>query len=56
MVVNGLRHGRGVFTLKNGGRYEGGWVDDEMMGNGIYICKDSSTITGNWLNDKYNSQ
>ena len=43
---NGKRHGKGVFTFKNGDRYDGDFVDDIMTGRGIVTTKDGSKFEG----------
>ena len=32
--LNGLRHGKGTFNYKEGGRYEGEWSKNKMNGKG----------------------
>ena len=33
---DGIKHGKGTFTLANGDKYEGGWKDNVMHGKGTY--------------------
>jgi hypothetical protein len=47
-VRNGKRHGRGVYTHKNGDCYIGLFAGDQMHGDGIWIRKDGRTWDGDW--------
>jgi len=40
-------HGRGVFTWKDGRRYEGDYKHDQKDGYGIYIAK-GKKYEGQW--------
>ncbi len=53
-VVNGKRHGRGMFTWKNGAQYDGEWVDDKRNGKGVYTLADGGKYDGEWMDDKFN--
>ena len=33
-LLNGIKHGKGVFTYPNGVCYQGDWLKDEMHGIG----------------------
>ena len=36
-VVTGKRHGYGVYSYADGGRFEGEWIDDKVHGRGVSI-------------------
>lgn len=51
------RHGRGVFTFKEGYRYEGNWEDGFMSGFGIFWFDDRTRIyEGEWQNNVFNGR
>eukprot|EP00808_Paulinella_micropora_P003421 g29939.t1 len=57
--VNGQRHGRGVYTSKEGHRYEGQWLYDMRHGHGVQKfvtggkdAKWTGTYVGHWSNNE----
>ena len=42
----------GLFYDKFGGKYEGGWRNDQMHGFGIFSWSDGSMYSGDWLHGK----
>ena len=38
--VNGKKEGNGSYKFPNGDLYEGGWKNDQIMGEGKFIYKD----------------
>jgi hypothetical protein len=49
--LNGVRHGYGVITHEDGGRYEGEWEADEKHGKGVYVFPSGSSLHGHWTRD-----
>lgn len=49
---NGLPHGNGVMTYKNGDVYEGTWVNGARQGFGTIKKKNGDFYEGDWLNDQ----
>ena len=45
-------HGRGVFTWKDGRKYEGDYVDDKKHGYGEFLWNDGRQYRGYWKNGK----
>lgn len=45
-------HGRGLYTWKNGRKYEGEYVHDKKHGFGIYSWTDGRKYEGYWQNSK----
>lgn len=41
-------HGQGVYTWKDGRRYEGEYLDDKKHGFGTYFWADGRKYEGNW--------
>ncbi len=46
----GLRHGQGTYTLPNGYKYDGAWVDGEIRGKGVARYPDGSVYEGSFEN------
>lgn len=47
--LNGLRHGKGVFTYTDGGIYDGDWKFGSMDGYGVlYYSSGAKAYEGNW--------
>ncbi|PRD47389.1 MORN repeat-containing protein [Sphingobacterium haloxyli] len=46
------RHGKGVYTWKDGERYEGAFDNDKRTGFGSYSWSSGERYEGNWLNNK----
>lgn len=46
------RHGKGVYTWKDGERYEGAFENDKRTGFGSYSWSSGERYEGNWLNNK----
>ena len=42
-------HGKGVYSWKDGRKYEGTYENDKKNGFGIYIWPDGRKYEGNWL-------
>lgn len=42
--------GEGVYTWKDGRRYQGQYMQNKKNGYGIYIYSDGSRFEGEWLN------
>jgi hypothetical protein len=51
-VMNGKRHGRGVFTWANGDKYEGDFVEGKRTGRGVYIWKNGDKYEGEFVGGK----
>jgi hypothetical protein len=45
-------HGRGVYSWKDGRRYEGQYLKDKKHGFGIYHWADGRRYEGMWKNGK----
>lgn len=43
--------GTGIATYPDGGRYEGGFVNNMRSGNGIFTYSDGSSYVGSWKHD-----
>lgn len=60
-IVNGCRHGKGIFIWSNGSRYDGEWFKNEMHGSGTLLLVSSMDYgstnwkwyNGNFQNGKY---
>ncbi|PRD52763.1 MORN repeat-containing protein [Sphingobacterium gobiense] len=46
------RHGKGVYTWKDGERYEGAFNNDKRTGFGSYSWSSGERYEGSWLNNK----
>lgn len=53
-IVDGKRHGRGVFTWTNGSKYDGEWANGKCNGKGVYTWADGDRYEGEWLDNKFN--
>ena len=42
-------NGRGIYTWKDGRKYEGQYVNDKKHGYGVYVWPDGRSINGNYL-------
>ncbi len=49
-------NGNGKLILKNGGCYEGNFVNGTFEGMGKYVCSDGAQYEGNFANNNYNGQ
>lgn len=49
-------HGYGVYTWKDGRKYEGEYHMDKKHGYGIYIWADGRRYEGNWANGKQHGE
>jgi len=49
--VNGIRQGKGTLTWKDGGKYDGEWVNDNMF-NGTYYYPNGNKYIGYFLDSK----
>ena len=38
----------GIYTLANGQKYKGGWVDNQKHGRGSMICADDNIYNCEW--------
>lgn len=47
---NGLPHGQGVMTYKNGDIYNGTWENGVRQGFGLFMKKNGDYYEGDWLN------
>ena len=45
-------HGKGVYTWKDGRKYEGEYKNDKKDGHGIYIWADGRKYDGQWFDGK----
>ena len=45
-------HGYGIYTWRDGRRYEGYYKDDKKEGFGIYIWEDGRKYEGEWVDGK----
>ena len=52
-VINGKRHGSGVYTWNNGNRYVGQYNNDKMNGKGIYYYSNNERYEGEFIDNKY---
>ena len=43
---NGIKHGKGLFTLGDGSSYEGDFYEGEITGRGLRRWPDGSTYSG----------
>ena len=41
-----MRHGKGKWTMINGDKYEGDYLNDKKNGNGIYLWKSGDKYVG----------
>ena len=51
-TLNGKRHGKGIYSLKNGDIYEGDFLEDLFHGQGKYTKKDGSIYEGEFCKGK----
>ncbi|CAD8092861.1 unnamed protein product [Paramecium sonneborni] len=49
-VLDGKRHGKGIYTWKDGTKYEGSFENDQINGFGIMEFADSRKYKGEWVN------
>ena len=47
-IKDGKKHGKGVFTLKDGTKYDGEWQDDKEDGKGLLTFSNKSKYDGEW--------
>ena len=52
----GKRHGYGVYSYADGGRFEGEWVDDKVHGRGVSVYSSGNRYEGEWVDGKINGQ
>jgi len=45
-------HGKGIYTWKDGRKYEGEYLNDRKHGFGIYTWQDGRQYEGYWYNGK----
>lgn len=45
-------HGKGIFTWRDGRKYEGEYVDDKKEGKGVFTWNDNRKYDGYWVNGK----
>jgi hypothetical protein len=45
-IEDGLKHGSGVLSIKDGSVYLGDWKEDNYHGEGIYIYPDGERFEG----------
>ena len=45
-------HGKGVYTWKDGRKYEGEYKNDKKDGHGVYCWADGKKYDGNWTDGK----
>lgn len=55
-LLEGKRHGWGVFHYKDGAVYEGQWKDGQRHGKGTYISASRLKYVGQWEDGKQNGQ
>ena len=48
-IENGIRHGKGKMSYKNGSSYDGEWESDNFHGQGTYL-NDTGSFMGQWEN------
>jgi clan AA aspartic protease (TIGR02281 family) len=53
---NGLPNGRGLYTLPNGEKYDGEFVDNKRTGQGTYTWPDGRKYVGQFQNDRPSGQ
>ena len=53
---HGKRHGYGVYTYADGGRFEGEWIDDKVHGRGVSVYASGNCYEGEWVDGKINGQ
>ena len=44
--------GKGVYTYRDGGKYDGDFVDGKMHGNGVFTWPDGEKYDGDYVDDK----
>ena len=49
-------HGYGVYTWKDGRRYEGQYERDRKHGMGVYMWADGRKYEGMWMNGKQHGE
>jgi hypothetical protein len=50
--LDGLRQGKGVFTLANGNRYDGDFLDDKRTGKGFFTWINGDKYEGDFVDGK----
>ena len=41
-------HGKGIYYVENGNKYDGDWKDDKIHGKGIYYVENGVKYDGDW--------
>ena len=49
-------HGYGVYTWKDGRKYEGEYIKDRKQGMGVYLWADGRKYEGMWLNGRQHGE
>ena len=52
MFNYGLKHGKGTGYYRDGGLYEGDWINDTREGKGIMYYSNGNIYNGDWKNDR----
>lgn len=47
-MVEGMRHGYGVYKFASSSRYEGNWVNDKKEGKGTMYYTNGEMYYGEW--------
>ena len=55
-ILNGKRHGRGIYVWSDGTRYTGDWRDGRKHGQGTYIWANGHRYAGEFRNDRRTGQ
>src|SRR5690606_11179031 len=55
-LLNGKKHGRGLYMWPNGDSYEGDWVEDVMSGEGVFKDAQGRMYKGQWANGLFNGK
>jgi hypothetical protein len=56
-MLNGMRHGKGKFTYKEGSYYDGEWQNNKMHGYGmLYYPNGSLAYEGEWQEDEFHGK
>mmetsp|Transcript_32270 Transcript_32270/g.43697 ORF Transcript_32270/g.43697 Transcript_32270/m.43697 type:complete len:133 (-) Transcript_32270:613-1011(-) len=51
-----MRHGKGSYSLQDGTKYEGMWIEDRKQGNGELLMSSGEIIKCTWDNDRINGE
>lgn len=55
-LLDGKKHGKGIYYFSNGEKYDGNWKDDRRNGKGIYDWIDGRRYEGDWKDSLFNGK